>query len=67
MAYKAIPKILGYGPRKGLEGPFNFMGRPLYYDVKEGAYYDPRSDFYIEQDEMEIINAQFMNLFKEPA
>ena len=36
---------LKYGPRKGLEGPFNFGGRVLYYDNKEGAYYDPRSDF----------------------
>ena len=27
-----------YGPRKGLEGPFNFSGRVLYYDNKEGAY-----------------------------
>jgi len=30
-----------YGPRKGLEGPFNFSGRVLYYDTKEGQYYDP--------------------------
>ena len=27
-----------YGPRKGLEGPFNFSGRVLYYDNKEGQY-----------------------------
>lgn len=30
-----------YGPRKGLEGPFNFLGRVLYYDPVEGKYYDP--------------------------
>jgi len=30
-----------YGPRKGLEGPFNFLGRVLYYDPKEGQYWDP--------------------------
>jgi hypothetical protein len=46
-----------YGPRKGLEGPFNFSGRVLYYDNKEGAYYDPRTDFYVEQAEMDEINA----------
>jgi hypothetical protein len=46
-----------YGPRKGLEGPFNFSGRVLYYDPKEGAYYDPRTDLYVEQDEMDAINA----------
>jgi len=36
-----------YGPRKGLEGPFNFSGRVLYYDNKEGAYYDPSCDWYV--------------------
>jgi len=40
-----------YGPREGLEGPFNFGGVVLYYDVKEGAYYNPRSDFYLSYDE----------------
>ena len=49
-----------YGPRKGLEGPFNFSGRVLYYDVQEGKYYDPRSDFYVEQDEMDEINMRFL-------
>ena len=49
-----------YGPRKGLEGPFNFSGRVLYYDPKEGQYWDPRTDFYVSQDEMDAINMQFM-------
>ena len=49
-----------YGPRKGLEGPFNFSGRVLYYDNIEGAYYDPRSDFYVDQEEMNIINNRLM-------
>jgi hypothetical protein len=53
---------LKYGPRKGLEGPFNFGGRVLYYDNKEGAYYDPRSDFYVEQDEMNQIHAQLLTV-----
>jgi len=45
-----------YGPRAGLEGPFNFSGRVLYYDVKQGQYYDPTTDFYVERDEMDMIN-----------
>jgi hypothetical protein len=45
-----------YGPRKGLEGPFNFSGQVLYYDPKEGSYYDPRTDFYVSRDEMDAIN-----------
>jgi hypothetical protein len=53
-----------YGPRDGLEGPFNFSGRVLYYDVKEGSYYDPATDFYVSQAEMDIINNAFMERFK---
>ena len=49
-----------YGPRKGLEGPFNFSGRVLYYDNKEGLYYDPTTDFYVFKDEMDIINNRLM-------
>ena len=53
-----------YGPRPGLEGPFNFSGRVLYYDVKEGLYYDPTTDFYVFKEEMDTINNQFMDRFK---
>ena len=53
-----------YGPRAGLEGPFNFSGRVLYYDNKEGAYYDPTTDFYVEQAEMDIINNRLYELLK---
>ena len=49
-----------YGPRAGLEGPFNFSGRVLYYDVKEGAYYDSRTDFYVGQEEMNIIHGRLV-------
>jgi hypothetical protein len=45
-----------YFPRKGLEGPFSFSGRVLYYDPKEGQYYDPRTDFYVGNDEMTEIH-----------
>jgi hypothetical protein len=47
-----------YGPRTGLEGPFNFSGRVLYYDNKEGQYYDPATDFYVDADEMDAIHAR---------
>ena len=53
-----------YGPRKGLEGPFNFSGRVLYYDNKEGSYYDPTTDFYVEQSEMDLIHNRLMNTLK---
>ena len=50
-----------YGPRKGLEGPFNFSGRVLYYDNAEGAYYDPTTDFYVEQAEMDLIQQSMVD------
>ena len=54
-----------YGPRAGLEGPFNFSGRVLYYDNKEGAYYDPRTDFYVEQSEMDLINLDLYKMLQK--
>jgi hypothetical protein len=53
-----------YSPRKGLEGPFNFSGRVLYYDTKEGQYYDPTTDFYLDHSEMDLINQAFMERFR---
>jgi hypothetical protein len=61
MGYKVLPDVCKeYGPRKGLEGPFNFMGRVLYYDPQEGRYWDPRTDFYLEHDEFQELNMAFM-------
>jgi hypothetical protein len=51
-----------YGPRKGLEGPFNFSGRVLYYDPKEGSYYDPTTDFYVSREEMDYLNNELMRM-----
>jgi hypothetical protein len=52
-----------YSARAGLEGPFNFSGRVLYYDNKAGQYYDPSTDFYVEQAEMDAINTRFFENF----
>jgi len=55
-------KVLGerenkFQPRKGLEGPFFYSdGRVLYYDPKEGKYYDPLTDFYVDHEEMTEIH-----------
>jgi len=55
----------GYGPRKGLEGPFVFAnGRVLYYDAREGAYYDPRTDFYVERDEVSFLHNELIRLLE---
>jgi hypothetical protein len=62
MAYIVLPNALDkFGPRKGLEGPYNFSGRVLYYDPHQGQYYDPLTDWYVEYDEMAAINKDFMD------
>lgn len=64
MGYKVLGPteqvMQGYEKRKGLEGPFNFSGRILYYDPREGEYWDPRSDFYVDRDEMRMIHERLM-------
>jgi len=54
-------------PRKGLEGPYFYAnGRVLYYDAKQGAYWDPRTDFYLEWEEVRELQDQFMDLLRKP-
>jgi hypothetical protein len=50
-------------PRKGLEGPFYFAtGRVLYYDVKVGEYWDPTTDFYVPQDEVNELHCELTRM-----
>ena len=69
MGYKVLNSVdrmrEKYGARPGLEGPFNFNGRVLYYDNKEGSYYDPTTDFYVSQEEMDAINQHFYEVLKK--
>jgi len=69
MGYRVLDTVdnmrVKYGPRPGLEGPFNFSGRVLYYDNKEGEYYDPTTDFYVSREEMDTINNQLYELLKK--
>lgn len=65
MGYKVLglteDLFRGYKARKGLEGPFLFAGgRILYYDPRAGQYWDPRTDFYVEQDEMNLLHTEMM-------
>lgn len=56
----------GYAPRKGLEGPFVYSnGRILYYDPKQGQYWDPRSDFYVEQAEIDDLHADSLRFLAQ--
>jgi hypothetical protein len=69
MGYKVLGKteelFKNYGPRKGLEGPYIFGGRKiLYYDPKEGRYWDPTTDFYVEHDEMGYWHNELMRMLE---
>ena len=53
MTYRVIKHNQAYGPRPGLEGPFHYPnGQVLYYDPKAGEYWDPRTDFYVEREDV---------------
>lgn len=54
-----------YQPRKGLEGPFFYpSGRVTYYDPKEGAYWDPNTDFYLLYEESAELKNSVFNVIK---
>lgn len=63
MAYKVISRTESkWKPRKGLEGPFTYSnGRVLYYDPKAGRYWDPTTDFYVEQEEMDMLHQMLVD------
>jgi hypothetical protein len=70
MGYRVLGRVediyQGYKPRKGLEGPFAFVGgRVLYYDAKAGQYWDPKTDFYVEQSEMNQIHAELTRILAQ--
>lgn len=57
--HRTLPPIDSerYTERKGLEGPIRARnGKVVYYDPKEGQYYDPDTDIYISNDEWEGMN-----------
>ena len=69
MGYKVLGRteelLQGYGPRKGLEGPFIFAGgRVLYYCNKAGQYWDPRTDFFVEHEEMGYLHNELMRMLE---
>lgn len=53
MGYRVVGKMSDkWQPRKGLEGPFQYgNGRVVYYDPREGRYWDPLTDWYLTHDE----------------
>jgi hypothetical protein len=65
MSYVVFHRNTDFGPRQGLEGPFNYPnGRVLYYDAKEGDYWDPLTDFYVDRDEVASLQQQIFDIVK---
>jgi hypothetical protein len=66
MAYTVFKHSKEFGPRKGLEGPFHYPnGRVLYYDAKEGEYYDPLTDFYVDRNEVAELQGQIFTILSK--
>jgi len=66
--YKVLPAINKekYQARSGLEGPFSTLsGKVVYYDPKEGSYYDPDTDMYISYDEFQNYDKDYSGMKDE--
>tara|TARA_B100001057_G_C22844213_1_gene948300 strand:+ start:530 stop:2602 length:2073 start_codon:yes stop_codon:yes gene_type:complete len=66
--YKIMPPMdkEKYPEMPGLEGPFTMMsGKVVYYDPKEGAYYDKDADMYMSYDEFQQHDNDYSNMKDE--
>ena len=66
--YKVLPAINKekYQARSGLEGPFSTLsGKVVYYDPKEGSYYDPDTDMYMSYDEFQNYDKDYSGMKDE--
>lgn len=66
MGYRVLGnRDIKWEPRKGLEGPFYYPnGRVLYYDAKEGSYWDPTTDFYVSHEEVSELQNSILQVIK---
>ena len=67
--YKVMPPMDSkYVARSGLEGPFTTLsGKVVYYDPKEGKYYDPDTDIYLSYDEFQQYDNDYSGIGDEEA
>ena len=65
MAYTVWQHNDQFEPRKGLEGPFRYPnGQVLYYDPKEGQYWDPRTDFYVDNADVARLQQSIFDVIR---
>ena len=68
MAYTVFQHDPNFGPRKGLEGPFHYpSGAVLYYDLRAGEYYDPRTDWYVSKDDVALLQQSIFDRLTQNA
>jgi hypothetical protein len=68
MAYTVFQHETRFGPRAGLEGPFHYpSGAVLYYDAKAGEYYDPKTDFYVSNEDVAVLKQQIIDRLTQNA
>jgi hypothetical protein len=66
--YKILPPIdqSRYPEINGIEGPFRTLsGHVVYYDPKEGKYYDKDQDIYISYDDFAKMDRDYSNMKDE--
>lgn len=66
--YKVLPPINRekYPEVPGLEGPFRTLsGAVVYYDPKEGSYYDKDRDVYLSYDEFRELDNDYSGMKDE--
>lgn len=65
--YKIMPPMdPKYAERDGLEGPFTTLsGKVVYYDPKEGSYYDPDTDMYLSYEEFQKYDTDYSGMKQE--
>ena len=63
MGYSVFQHNKQYGPRAGLEGPFHYPnGQVLYYDPKEGQYWDPTTDIYVSNEDVAELQNSILSM-----
>lgn len=52
-----------YNKRTGMDGPFQYPnGRVLYFDCEEKQYYDPSTDYFVDDDEVAVLKQQLFDI-----
>ena len=62
MAYTVFKHNTMYEARDGLEGPFHYpSGAVLYYDPRAGEYWDPRTDWFVPNEDVAVLQQQIID------